>query len=263
MISNLFEKAFRATQDNLDNAATAYQGYALALAIGLAVLFFARIGSPVDFGHLFDKMERAYAQVDDYAATFLIQEQVDGQLGAEQLIALKFQKPLKVYMRWLDGSNKGRQALYPVGANGNELLVRVPMLVGAITLTLDPRGHLAMKGRRHPITDIGIGRLLDFIRENAHRGHSSGKFSMEDRGEHTTFDRPIHRYILRSPPDSAKGYDGMTAIIDVDREHRLPIYAQIFDGNHQLIERYGYLNLRLNPGFTDADFDPQHPDYGF
>jgi hypothetical protein len=30
-----------------------------------------------------------------------------------------------------------------------------------------------------------------------------------------------------------------------------------------LIERYGYRNLRLNPGLTNTDFDPKKPDYGF
>jgi outer membrane lipoprotein-sorting protein len=49
----------------------------------------------------------------------------------------------------------------------------------------------------------------------------------------------------------------------VDREYQLPVYAEIFDWYGQLIERYGYLDVRLNPGLTDADFDPKNPAYGF
>jgi hypothetical protein len=31
----------------------------------------------------------------------------------------------------------------------------------------------------------------------------------------------------------------------------------------QLIEQYTYLQLKLNNGFTDADFDIRNPQYGF
>jgi hypothetical protein len=31
----------------------------------------------------------------------------------------------------------------------------------------------------------------------------------------------------------------------------------------QLREEYTYLDVRVNNGFTDADFDPHNPNYGF
>lgn len=235
----------------------------LALVAMLMGPLAASVGSPADFIRVLDEMERAYARVDHYTATFLMQERIDGELETSQLIALKIKKPFRVYMHWIEGPNKGRKALYPAAPNSDKLLVRVPIFLGPITLTLDPHGSLAMKGRRHPITDIGIGRLLDLITENVRRGFGKGKLRVEDRGGHPMFDRPAHRYWIDSPADLSTGYAGMSAIIDVDREHRLPIYAEIFDRENQLIERYGYLNLQLNPGLTDADFDPKHPEYGF
>jgi outer membrane lipoprotein-sorting protein len=220
------------------------------------------VGS-ADFVRLLEEMKQAYARVDHYTATFLIQERVDGELGPKQQLVLKFKKPFKVYLRWLEGRNEGRQALYPAGPDGNELWVRVPMLVGAVTVSLDPQSPRARKGARHAITDIGIGRLLDFVNDNAYRGLQRGEVALEDAGQRTFFGRPTHRYTLHFPADPAKGYYCMTALIEVDREYRLPIYAEIFDWEGQLIERYGYLDLRLNSGLTDADFDPKNPAYGF
>jgi outer membrane lipoprotein-sorting protein len=217
----------------------------------------------IDFIQLLGEMEQAYARVDHYTATFLIQEYVDGKLSPKQLIALKFKKPFKVYLRWIEGPNEGRQALYPAGADGNELWVRVPLLVGAVTVTLDPESPRARKGGRHAITDIGIGRIIELLGENVRRGLQHGELAIVDGGYRTTFERPTLRYILHFPDDPAKGYYCKTAIIDVDREHRLPIFAEIYDWSNQLVERYGYLNLRLNPGLTDDDFDPKNPDYGF
>jgi outer membrane lipoprotein-sorting protein len=219
--------------------------------------------SSAELGRLLEEMKQAYARVDQYTATFLIQERLEGELRPEQQLELKFRKPFKVYLRWLTGKNKGRQALYPAGVDGDELWVRVPMLVGAITVSLDPQSPKARRDGRHPITDVGIGRLVDLVSNNADRGLQRGELTIGNGGQHATFDRPTQRYTLHFPNDPAKGYYCMTAVIDVDREYRLPIYAEIFDWDGQLIERYGYLDLRLNPGLTDEDFDPKNPAYGF
>jgi outer membrane lipoprotein-sorting protein len=216
-----------------------------------------------EFGRLLQDMNQAYAKVDNYTATFLIQERLDGELGPKQRIELKFKKPLKVYMRWLTGKYEGRQALYPAGADGNELWVRLPILMGAITISLDPQSPRARKGSRHPITDVGIGRLLDFITESASQGLQRDELSVDDGGQLVTFGRPTQRFSLHFPTDPGKGYYCMTAIIDVDRERHLPIYAEIFDWQDQLVERYGYIDLRLNPGLGDQEFDAQNPNYGF
>jgi outer membrane lipoprotein-sorting protein len=239
----------------------------LGLVLMLALLYTASVArakvSPGEFVHLLEAMKQAYERVDHYTATFLIQERVDRELGPSQRLEFKFKKPLKIYLRWLTGKHEGRQALYPAGVDGNELWVRQPMLVGAVTVSLDPQSPRARKGSRHAITDVGIGRLLDFITENASRGLQRGELTIEDGGQRITLDRPTQRYIQHFPVDPAKSYYCMTAVIDVDREHQLPIYAEIFDWHGQLIERYGYLDLRLNPGLTDDDFDPKNPAYGF
>lgn len=217
----------------------------------------------IPFTQLLEEMEQAYARVDHYTATFLIQEHIEGQLSPKQLIALKFKKPFKVYLRWIEGPNEGRQALYPAGVDANELWVRVPLLVGGVTVTLDPESPRARKGGRHAITDIGIGRIIEFVGENVRRGLQHGELTIVDGGYRTTFHRPTLRYLLHFPEDPTKGYYCKTAIIDVDREHRLPIFAEIYNWDNQLVERYGYLDLRLNPGLTDDDFDPKNPEYGF
>jgi Protein of unknown function (DUF1571) len=208
-------------------------------------------------------MQQAYNQVDHYTAIFLIQERVDRELRPTQELELKFKKPLKIYLRWLKGKHEGRQALYPAGVDGNELWVRQPLLVGAITISLDPQSPRARKGSRHPITEVGIGKLLNFVMENASRGMQRGELTIEEHGQHSTFDRPAQRYLLHFPSDPTKGYYCMTALIDVDREYRLPIYAEIFDWQSQLIERYGYRDVHLNPGLREEDFHPNNPAYGF
>jgi outer membrane lipoprotein-sorting protein len=234
----------------------------LLTLLSTAQLAVADVAS-TDFGQVLQKMKQAYSRVDHYTANFLLQERIERELRPEQEMLLKFKKPLKVYLRWLTGKHEGRQALYPAGSGGRELLVRLPLLVGAITVSLDPQSPRAKKDGRHAITDVGIGRLLELIADNAAHGLPRDELTVEPGGPQTTFDRPTQRYTLHFPADPAKRYYCMTAIIDVDEQYQLPIYAEIFDWQGDLIERYGYRDLRLNPGLTDADFDPQNTAYGF
>ena len=44
---------------------------------------------------------------------------------------------------------------------------------------------------------------------------------------------------------------------------KVPVKIQIFDWDDKLAEFYGYENLKFNAGLTDADFDPENPEYKF
>jgi outer membrane lipoprotein-sorting protein len=107
-------------------------GGVLAITMVLGVSSTWGQGRAHTFLQVLNDMQSAYARVDHYTATFLAQERVHGELGAEHEIALKFKKPFHLYMRWVKGPNEGRQALYPAGPDGNELWVRVRTLVGAV-----------------------------------------------------------------------------------------------------------------------------------
>jgi outer membrane lipoprotein-sorting protein len=235
----------------------------VALVIASGVFSAWGEAGATDFLQVLEEMQRAYARVDGYTANLLVQERLNGELRPEHRIELKFRKPFQVYMRWVEGPNEGRQAIYPAGPDGNELWVRVPVLVGGMTVSLDPHSPRARKGSRHPITDTGIGRVLDFLVDNVQRGTREGAVTIDDVGPRTTLERPTHRYVLHLPSDQSRGYYCKTAVVDVDRDRRLPIYVEIFDWDDQLVERYGYSDLRLNPGLGAGDFDPKNPAYGF
>jgi hypothetical protein len=59
------------------------------------------------------------------------------------------------------------------------------------------------------------------------------------------------------------------ARIFIDDEWNVPIRYEAYDWPDPptdpppLMEQYTYLNLKLNNGFTDEDFNPRNPDYKF
>ena len=55
----------------------------------------------------------------------------------------------------------------------------------------------------------------------------------------------------------------------MDDEHLIPIRYEAYDwpkeqgGQPILMEEYTYMNVKVNNGFTDADFDPTNAAYKF
>ena len=66
-----------------------------------------------------------------------------------------------------------------------------------------------------------------------------------------------------SPKESAKDYDGRRFVVDQDAESKILVKIRVFDRDDQLVEEYGYENQHLNAPLTDADFDPNNPEYHF
>jgi hypothetical protein len=207
--------------------------------------------------------QAAYSEVRDYVAVLHRQERVRGELQAPEVIRLKFRKPFQVYMTWVGEALAGRELLYAEGWNGNRLMAHEGGVLGFITLSLDPNGALALRHSRHPVTDTGIGRMLEAVSESLHRAVAAGELEIGAIGTQVVFGRRCRRIEGRLPADPAKGYYTPRVVMDFDLESKLPVQIEIHDAQDRLIEKYGYEDLRLNVGLTDTDFDPANPDYRF
>jgi len=208
-------------------------------------------------------MESAYAKVDDYTANFLKRERVGGELLPEEDILLKFRKPFMVYMKWREGPHGGREALYVQGKNSGKVVGHEGGFFGFITLNMEPRGGIAMKGNRHPITDVGIGRLIEIVMENTRRAGDDGALKFTYSGEEEVLGRNAYRIIEELPAGEDKGYYCRKLELWVDKELGLPIKIIIYGWRDEILERYGYRDLKLNPGLSDSEFDRGYKDYGF
>ncbi|RMF92573.1 MAG: DUF1571 domain-containing protein [Nitrospinota bacterium] len=206
------------------------------------------------------QMEKRYQTVEDYTAILKSQERIEGRLKPESTIAIKFKKPFMVYMKWLDGPHKGREVLYVEGKNDNKLLVQTHKWYQFFPLSLDPYGSMAMEGNRHPITDIGIGRLIQLLTTNFRQAQANGEVQIVEASPDTIFQRPAYKIEARFP---AGKYYAPRVILHIDQEYLLPIQVTVFDEADQMVEKYGYTNLRLNVGLTEHDFDKENKDYGF
>jgi outer membrane lipoprotein-sorting protein len=211
-------------------------------------------------------------KIHDYSATMVKRERINGKLGEHQYMFIKIrQKPFSVYMYFLGPPNlKGQEVIYVNGANNGNMWAHPTglqkRLVG--TVSLNPAGVIAMRGQRYPITELGllnlVQRLLEIGEKDTQYGECEVKFlqGAKINGRSCTCIQVMH-------PVPRRNFLFHIARIYVDDELNIPVRYEAHNwpketgGPPELIEEYTYLDLKLNNGFTDADFDIQNPNYQF
>lgn len=209
-------------------------------------------------------MERAYAGVKDYTATFYKQERVKGSLLPVETVLLKFRKPFSVYLRWTGDNFNGREVLYVRGWNDDKIRAHQGSFPD-ITVNLQPDAALAMKGNRHPITDLGFGEVIDKVVRAAKLSEMRPQDNVQyvDHGESTLYGARVHCIESIAPVKKFSPYYSHRAKVCIDQKTRMPVRITIWDDEDTLVEDYGFANIRLNAGLTDADFDPNNSNYNF
>jgi outer membrane lipoprotein-sorting protein len=196
----------------------------------------------------------SYAAVHDYTATYEKRERAIDH-GEPQTIRLSFRKPLDVRLDWLDDKGKVDQtAVYRQGMNGGKLVARRSGMLGSVvgTVHLDPHDKRALEDSRHPITEVGLGYIIDRVARDLRDGRVTSQPVIEDAVDR----RPAWRFQLDAPAGvKLFGIEGASrAIVWVDRALKLPVKVEILDAAGTMIERHQFKNLRLDVGLRDGVF---------
>jgi hypothetical protein len=210
-------------------------------------------------------------KLQDYSATLAKRERIGGKLLDYEYMFVKLrQKPFSVYMYFLGPpAVRGRECLYVQGQNSGKMWAHDVGLRSAFgTVSLKPDGPVAMQNERYPLTELGImnmtRRLVEVAEKDINYGECEVKYFQDAKinGRICTCIEVIH-------PKPRRNFLFHIARIFVDKELDLPIRYESYDwpsnpgGKPDLMEEYTYLNLKLNNGYTDADFDVKNPAYKF
>ncbi len=136
-------------------------------------------------------------------------------------------------------------------------------LPGFVNLSLNPVGSIAMKGNRHPITEVGFGYLLDGLRKNIQMAVEHDELEIVRIGEEQFKNRPSIVLETRSIPRGERKYYASRMILHVDKELMLPVGAAFYDDKDRLFERYAYTDVKVNVGLTPKDFSRDNAAYRF
>jgi hypothetical protein len=214
--------------------------------------------------------QKRFQAVADYTCTFLKRERLGGRLAPQHVMQMKVRThPKSIYLKF-QTPNRGREAIYVEGRNGDRVIAHDVGLfkVLAGTMHLDPRGTMAMEDCRHPVTEAGIGALIDTVAHHWEAeltpGESRVVFHLNARvgNRACLMIESIH-------PQHQPQFLFHKVKLYIDQEHGLPIRFEAYDwpkhpgAAPELVEEYTYLDLRINSGLTERDFDPANSQYSF
>ncbi len=227
-----------------------------------------------------DGQERIRREVRDYSCIMVKRERVHGRLGNYQYMYAKVrhrrqeadgkQVPFSVYLKFLGPRDvKGREVLFVEGQNEGRLIARKGGLRFAyITTELEPTSDVAMQDNRYPVTEFGFENLVNRFVEVVEEGALLSNCSIQLLHGSKVDGRPCKCIEVRKLDKDASA-PFYLARVYIDKELQIPIHYEAFDwpdepgGAPKLLEQYTYRELKLNCGFTDADFRRDNPEYEF
>ncbi len=215
-------------------------------------------------GEYIARMERAYQSLHDYTAVLEQTLADQGQPRPTEIIFVKFQKPFRVYLKWIKEPHLGREVIYARDLHQGMVWVHRGDFPD-ITVCLRPATCQALSASRHGVDEVGLGFVIQLVKRTYQRALSRPQDQVRfvDQGPGQIRGRPVRCLESIMPAREDSGYYGHRARLCIDSRYHLPIKITIWDNENELYEEFLYTDLKLNPGLTEKDFDPKNPDYDF
>lgn len=209
---------------------------------------------------LLEQARRTYAGVRDYSCLLITRERVKGQMQPDQLISMKVRaKPFSVHLNWLaPESLKGMEACYVENRYHGMMRVHLTGVRGLLGfVSLSPQDPRVMEKSRHPITEAGIGNLIQRLEESWKAERTTQKIQVR-LAQYEYNDKDCIRVETIQPESGGYAHRVVTYF---DKETSLPIRVEVYDHPQpggppqgELLEMYSYANLRLNVNLGDETF---------
>lgn len=184
-------------------------------------------------------------------------ERVGSRVQPEEEALLSIRRdPKAVRLEWPDGPNKGREVIYSAAVD--ERMMHVNSANSAIPIprmSLPVDSPLALRNSRHAITEAGFDTIFENMNNQLegpdHTPPAGGRLTYKGLQKPEGVDQTCH-LIQRITPSKEIWR------VYLDTESLMPVVVTAHQANGELLERYAYSNLRVNPeSLAAADaFDP-------
>jgi len=268
------------------------QHEALREQIAGAVTFEAKIDGPGAAEHplmpvlryALETHGKLAAKVRDYKCRLVKRERKDGRLLLHEVMDLKLRQPglgsggaavpMGVYLKWhAPGKIEGREVVWTQGRNYNNLMATKggEGNLKTFTLTVPLRSPRAMERTNYPISEIGMLNLAERLIQDGvkHMELDTRRECQVRVAEGAKIDGRVCRFIEVVFPVAREGIKFHKAQVFVDQQSDMPIRYAAYSwpkeagGEPPLLEEFTYVNVKLNVGLTDEDFNPKNPAYKF
>jgi hypothetical protein len=214
---------------------------------------------------LMNEAKRKYAEVRDYTCLVQSQERVRGVLREESIMQCKMRtEPFSVYMRWLAPErDRDQEVCFVLGRNNNKMRVRSRRLGSGKLLgwmSIDTNDPRVVEHSRHTIHEAGLGPLIEQTIKHMDMENKLGK-SQVKMAEYTCNNRRAIR-IDTVRTERLPQFYCYRSVLYLDAESKLPLRTENYDwpraggpADGDLLEMFSFVDMRLNVGLTDQDFN--------
>jgi hypothetical protein len=262
--------------DSGENAGTASAEPLPGVLAGLSVEALAKAENPLDVVlAIADRaLQHLQENVRDYECRMVSEVRLNDKVRDAQHMLCKIREkregvPFAVYGKFLKPQSlNGQEVIWIEGQNNGNLVAHQAGLLNLTRWNLPPEGPIAMNGNKYPITSIGLENLLQLMIERGQRDRAYGSCEVDFDPDCEVNGRRCVLLEIRHPRQEGP-YDFHLARIYFDIEQQLLFGYEGFDwpetegGEPQLLERFFYSDIQLNPGLTAIDFDPDNPAYNY
>lgn len=235
---------------------------------------------------LMELADKSLAIIDstyfDYSAKMLSQVRTDGTLHDENSMFVKVRHdrtlvskdtesvvPFSIYTRFLKPKSKvGQEAIWVRGKDSEQILGHGTGLLNFKIVKLDPTGSFAMSGNRYPIYQIGFRNLIVKMKEFGENDRKYGECDVKIK-RNLEVDNRKCTLLEITHPVKRDHFDYHIAKIYIDNEFEIPtgyegyLWPEKEGEDPPLLEKYFYLDVKLNCEFKDVDFDVKNPEYDY
>ncbi|MGI9498162.1 MAG: DUF1571 domain-containing protein [Mariniblastus sp.] len=229
-----------------------------------------------------EALGRMRREVNDYTAILVKRQRINGELSPTTYMGAKIrcprrdesgvETPFSIYMRFMKPAKvAGREVIWVDGKDDNKAWVHegagAPLL-RLKSFLLEPTSTLMMRGQREPVYEAGLENLIIKLIEKAERDRAAG-MCVVNYSDGATINKRSCSVIELIHEDQRAPYEFYKAQVFIDDELGLPIRFAAYDWPSapgeapELIEEYTYVNIKVNVGLKDSDFDPRNPTYKF
>jgi len=200
----------------------------------------------------------SYSKVNGYTSTF-VKSSIE---NPSETIYLKFRKPFNLYMKWVKEPHQGREVIYVEGQNNDKVIANPGGLIGKLirVVKLDPEETRTPDGL-YTIKDVGIGNMIDRIVTHTLIAKANNDLKIYFRGETNFSGREA--YMIERVLPKKNEYLAHRLVVYVDQENKLPIGVYAYNWKNELVSRYEYRDLKVNPNLDDKDFSLENRSYSF
>jgi len=218
-----------------------------------------------DVRRLYQAAAERCAGMDSYIARLRRREVVNGKLNPEEVALFKFRRePWSVYFKWIGTEGKDREAVYVKGKYEGKLhtlLAAGDMLLmpAGTVFALDPHSPHVLRHSRHPITEAGIGSLVQRFgqlvqAEESHKSNPLLYLGPQQRPEYAGALEAVEQTI--QPRAETHLLAGGRRWWFFDPANGLPVLVITHDEAGKEVEYYCYDRIQFPVKLDDDDFNP-------